>query len=214
MPLEQSKQRLSTVKMIGDAIALRNGDYKCNDVKGIIKNLLDACPTLNEKVCRPQKQAFNFFNWLESMTDFFTAPASTRYHLSEVGGLAKHSLNVYYRLAEYKKHYEINIPDESIIIVGILHDICKTNYYEWKHDHYLVNDTLPLNHGHKSVIVIQNVGVRLTRDEMLAIAHHMGAYHAQGIYEFERTMNKAIRSSDLVLPLQFADHQGVVEDNL
>ena len=63
-------------------------------------------------------------------SDYFTAPASTRFHGAYEGGLAEHSYKVY----EILKHKvencvkEIKIPEESIIIVSLLHDICKTNY--------------------------------------------------------------------------------------
>ena len=33
--------------------------------------------------------------WLEKETDFFSAPASTKYHLNYEGGLLVHSLNVF-----------------------------------------------------------------------------------------------------------------------
>ena len=70
-------------------------------------------------------------NFLEK-SDFFKAPASTRFHGDYEGGLVEHSLKVY----EILKHKvencitEIDIPEESIIIIGLLHDICKTNFYK------------------------------------------------------------------------------------
>lgn len=65
-------------------------------------------------------------------SDFFTAPASTRYHNAIKGGLADHSLNVYYNLRSLvkNKHLEKEISEESIIICGLLHDISKINLYE------------------------------------------------------------------------------------
>ena len=65
-------------------------------------------------------------------TDYFTAPASTRFHNCCVGGLADHSLNVYYNLKRLveNKHLEDIISEESIIICGLLHDMSKINYYE------------------------------------------------------------------------------------
>ena len=102
-------------------------------------------------------------------SDFFKAPASTRFHGDYEGGLVAHSLKVY----EILKHkvqnsvLEINIPEESIIIIGLLHDICKTNFYKtdyrnaknalgvWeKVPYYTVEDTIPYGHGEKSVMMI------------------------------------------------------------
>lgn len=68
---------------------------------------------------------------LES-SDFFVAPASTKYHNSMEGGLVDHSLNVYYNLKSLvkNKHLEEVIPEDSIIICGLLHDFSKMNLYE------------------------------------------------------------------------------------
>ena len=66
-------------------------------------------------------------SYIES-SDFFEAPASSKYHLAEEGGLAKHSLNVYYNLI--KLCVSLDIPNETIIIISLLHDICKTNCYK------------------------------------------------------------------------------------
>lgn len=71
--------------------------------------------------------------WLEG-TDFFTAPASTRFHLACEGGLLQHSLNVCECLLQKKsaplwKDVLAEVPEESLIIVSLLHDICKANCY-------------------------------------------------------------------------------------
>ena len=60
-------------------------------------------------------------------TDFYTAPASTRFHNNFEGGLAEHSLNVY---KELKNLTQGEWSEETLIIVGILHDICKVNNYK------------------------------------------------------------------------------------
>ncbi len=68
-------------------------------------------------------------------SDFFAAPASTRYHGAYEGGLLRHSLNVYECLVEYlarervKQKYELNVSEESAAIAALLHDICKVNLY-------------------------------------------------------------------------------------
>ena len=121
-------------------------------------------------------------------SDFFKAPASTRFHGDYEGGLVEHSLKVY----EILKHkvensiIEIKIPEESIIIIALLHDICKTNYYKtdyrnaknalgiWeKVPYYTVEDTIPYGHGEKSVMMITEY-MKLTPEEKYAIRWHMG----------------------------------------
>ena len=72
----------------------------------------------------------NLLDFLEK-SDFYKAPASTRFHGSKDQGLLEHSLKVYEILEEKMKHtpIKIDIPEESIRITALLHDICKTNYY-------------------------------------------------------------------------------------
>jgi hypothetical protein len=128
-----------------------------------------------------------FVDWLCS-TDFFVAPASSRYHLNEEGGLCQHSLNVYERLEKLAitEWGEGGYNPESIAICGLLHDICKANFYKvemrnvkedgvWvQKPFYTVDDQLPYGHGEKSVYII-NGYMRLTREEAMAINWHMGA---------------------------------------
>ena len=121
-------------------------------------------------------------------TDFYKAPASTRFHGSYEGGLVEHSIKVY----EILKHKvetsikEIKIPEESIIIIGLLHDICKANFYKvdyrnaknelgvWeKVPYYTVDDTIPYGHGEKSVMMITEY-IKLTPEEKYSIRWHMG----------------------------------------
>jgi len=128
-------------------------------------------------------------NYLKS-TDFFLAPASSRYHNSFEGGLADHSINVYKRLKKlvdsedsmYKKY-----SDETIAIIGLLHDLCKINFYkrDWKNQkingvweqvpYYKIEEVLPFGHGEKSVYII-NKYMKLNDTEALAINWHMGPY--------------------------------------
>ena len=68
----------------------------------------------------------NLIDFLEK-TDFFTAPASTKFHNSFEGGLLAHSLNVYEALESLVKG---KWPEDTIRIVALLHDICKINLYK------------------------------------------------------------------------------------
>ncbi|MGI6136739.1 MAG: hydrolase [Clostridiales bacterium] len=140
-----------------------------------------------------RKGAKEFLDYLcSSSSDFFEAPASTRFHSSEPGGLCMHSIKVYYRLKELvaneKSSWAKNITDESIAIVGLLHDVCKINFYkveirnrkdesgEWiKVPFYTVDEELPYGHGEKSVYILSSY-MKLSRDEAMAINWHMGGF--------------------------------------
>jgi len=121
-------------------------------------------------------------------SDFFRAPASTRFHGNFEGGLAEHSMKVYEILKEKVKNAVIPIetPDESLIIMALLHDLCKANYYkidyrnvknalgEWeKVPYYTIDDTIPYGHGEKSVMMLTEY-IKLTNEEKYAIRWHMG----------------------------------------
>lgn len=126
-------------------------------------------------------------------TDFFEAPASSKFHNNLVGGLCAHSLNVYDMLDSvfftYGKKFNINgIKGENLIITSLLHDVCKANYYVQKTkfrkndqdrwENYLgweIDEKLPLGHGEKSIAIIIRF-IELTTQEMLAIRWHMGPW--------------------------------------
>lgn len=132
--------------------------------------------------------------WLEK-TDFFTAPASTKFHSCHEGGLCYHSLKVYYRFLnkiknEYGEDFTNKISMESIAIIALLHDLCKVNYYKiemrnvkengvWiQKPYYTVEDKLPYGHGEKSVYILSGF-IKLTRDEAMAINWHMGGFDSR-----------------------------------
>lgn len=136
--------------------------------------------------------ADKLLDFLINGSDFFTAPASTRYHGAYEGGLLEHSLNVYDCLYDImnrprmKELYGIEYSDESIAIAGLLHDVCKVNFYKTSYrnvkdengkwvsaPYYTIEDKLPYGHGEKSVYIVSGF-LRLTRDEAFAIRYHMG----------------------------------------
>lgn len=129
----------------------------------------------------------DFIKFLEN-TDFFTAPASTRFHGDYAGGLVEHSMKVYEILVEKVKNspVQLNISEDTLKIVALLHDICKANFYKidyrnaknalgvWeKVPYYTVEDTIPYGHGEKSVMMITEY-MKLTSEEKYAIRWHMG----------------------------------------
>lgn len=158
--------------------------------------------------------------WLED-SDFFTAPASTRFHLAEETGLLQHSINVYKQLGNeawiYEKKTGEKYSSESIAIVALLHDICKANYYKkdyrnvknsegvWeKAPYYTVDDTLPCGHGEKSAIILLQLGLQLSVEEVAAIRWHMGGFD-EAVKGGSYAMSKAAEKYPLVTLLQVSD---------
>lgn len=144
-------------------------------------------------------------------SDFFTAPASTKYHLAYSGGLAEHSLSVCKTLIEMNNVFHTNIPSDSISIVSLLHDVCKTGFYvekqKWRKDYHgkletytewVVEDSLPLGHGEKSLYIIGKF-IDLTDEEAAAIRWHMTAFDA-GIH-FDYPSGYAFRAASNKYPL-------------
>lgn len=163
--------------------------------------------------------ADKLLEWLKG-SDFFTAPASAKYHSNHEGGLVKHSVNVWYRLAgtiETTK-FEPAPSRETVAICSLLHDVCKTNFYkaatrnvknektgQWeKQPFYTVDDKLPYGHGEKSVYIISGF-MRLTREEAFAIRFHMGDCT-------DRNVPKAFRMFPLALMLHIADLEATFLD--
>lgn len=126
-------------------------------------------------------------------SDFFEAPASTRYHGNYKGGLAEHSLNVYEIFKRKNEIYDFGLSDDTVKITALLHDICKTNFYtvssrNMKKDgkwiqvpYYAVDDQVPFGHGEKSVILLQQF-IRLSKEEVIMIRWHMGGYEPSQNY--------------------------------
>ena len=138
-------------------------------------------------------------------SDFFIAPASTRFHGNYEGGLVEHSINVYKNLKMLNAMYKISESQETIAIISLLHDLCKMNYYSqgyrnvkdekgnWnKVPYYTVKDTFPYGHGEKSVYIITQF-MRLTPEEAMCIRWHMGGFDSAsrgGDYGLSEAYNK------------------------
>ena len=172
--------------------------------------------------------AVAMLKWLERETDFFTAPASSKHHLAQPGGLAVHSLNVWRRLREIavRDMTDRNEPgvrqlseaeEETVAILGLLHDVCKAGVYhqetkrrknqetgKWE-DYlgYTFRDPFPLGHGEKSLFLIPR-HMALTEEEALAIRWHMGAYD-DAVKGGSRSMTEAMNLTPWVWRLQEAD---------
>ena len=152
-------------------------------------------------------------------SDFFTSPASARFHGAYEGGLLEHSLNVYDCLCDYvsreraKNLYNMNFSDETLAIVALLHDVCKINCYKqgyrnvkeetgtWQSGPtFEFDDKMPYGHGEKSVYII-NGYMRLSREEAFAIRYHMGF---SGV-EDARSVGQAFEMYPLAFALSVAD---------
>lgn len=147
---------------------------------------------------------WDLLSWLQD-TDFYTAPASTRFHGAHEGGLVQHSLNVYSQLKKLCAFYECDVSEESIAIVSLFHDLCKVGMYKvemrWRKDKNNQWEQYPTykfeedfaygGHGSKSVFLVQTF-IQLTPEEASAINCHMGQWDASTYSNpapvFERNM--------------------------
>lgn len=116
-------------------------------------------------------------------SDFFSAPASTRFHGCYEGGLADHSLGVYYLLSTYNVELKLEVNADEIIIATLLHDVCKIGAYIPKvAGGYKWNRNQPKGHALLSLLRIAACDFVLTDLEEMMIKYHMGVY---GLTEFE-----------------------------
>ena len=164
----------------------------------------------NESITR--RGASELLEWIQK-TDFFTAPASTKYHCACENGLVMHSVSVFRTMVE--KHFDEESDSmESFAICALLHDLCKAQFYkvssrnvkneetgQWeKVPFYAIEDTFPYGHGEKSVFLIERF-MRLKLDEAMAIRWHMGGFDDNnGMY-----VSKAYDKYPLAGKLHLAD---------
>lgn len=151
-------------------------------------------------------------DWMQN-TDFFTAPASTKYHCACECGLVMHSVSVFNTLME--KHFDEEKDNaESFAIAALLHDLCKAQFYkvstrnvkneqtgQWeKQPFYAVEDSFPYGHGEKSVFLIERF-MRLKIEEAMAIRWHMGGFEDSNGF----TVSLAYEKYPLAVKLHLAD---------
>ena len=155
--------------------------------------------------------------WIKA-SDFFTAPASTRFHGCSEGCLCEHSLNVYDALKQIVSAYgDEAISEESIAIAALFHDLCKCNFYKkgvrnvkdeetgqwYKKEIYEVEDQYPSGHGEKSCFIVQHF-MKLSWDELYSIRWHMGGFD-NAVRGGDFGMNGAYEKSKLAVMLHLAD---------
>ena len=158
-------------------------------------------------------------DYLEHKSDFFTSPASARFHGSYPGGLCEHSVNVYRCLEAYlerervRELYGLDYAPETVALVSLLHDVCKIGCYrggtrnvkgpdgKWQSvPTFFYEDNLPYGHGEKSVYILSGF-LRLTREEAMAIRWHMGFSGD----EDKRLVGQAFQQYPLAFALSVAD---------
>lgn len=162
-------------------------------------------------------------------SDFYTAPASTKYHSCHEGGLLEHSLNVYDRFVEKFKDNlwaeKVDVDKDSLIIIALLHDLCKCWFYgtelknkkiysdtgkksdsngrfDWETvPMYMVDDKFPMGHGEKSMYLAERF-IRLSKTEAMAIRWHMLWTEPKELYN---TIGNAVKLYPIILALHEAD---------
>ena len=156
-------------------------------------------------------------------SDYYKAPASTRYHGAYEKGLMEHSYKVYEILKEKVEFHKLEVSEETLIIVTLLHDLCKVNFYkidyrnaknakgEWeKVPYFTIEDTIPYGHGEKSVMMLTEY-IKLTNEEKYAIRWHMGFSEPKELYG---TLGQAFKKYPLALLLHEADMEATYFYNI
>lgn len=152
------------------------------------KQIFDCWETYKELLKKTNRPGIDaVIKWLDE-SDFKFAPASTKYHNSFKGGLLKHSLDVYYHMYDFKNLLAFfDLQEDTIILTSLLHDVCKVDCYnidyrnskneegQWiKVPYYTWGESKPYGHGHKSIILLLQLGLQLNDIEIAMIMNHMG----------------------------------------
>lgn len=159
----------------------------------------------------------DLLEWLDK-SDFYIAPASTKFHGNYAGGLLEHSLNVYRALKDLIQLHKLNVPEETIAIVALFHDTAKVNLYQkgvrnvknvdtgrWETvETYHIEEKFPCgDHADKSIIILQNF-IKLKPDEIMAIAAHMGGW-TSAVKGGSQFVSKIFENCLLAIFLHIAD---------
>ena len=194
---------------------------KCLDRSSTVADYIQLIREVFEEKGAEGSQFDRLMSWM-SLTDFFTAPASTRFHGSFEGGLCEHHIDVYNEtvdLLTLDKFKDVN--PVSAYLVALVHDFCKIGVYEsymrnvkneetgrWEQVQAFRYDKpqYPFGHGVTSMYLISQF-IRLTREEALAIRWHMSEYNCCKNEEGE--LQEARDRYPLVLLLQTADRMSI-----
>ena len=169
-----------------------------------------------------RKSMPEFITYLTSETDFFECPASSNNHGNYRSGLLEHSLTVYDNLVKILSLFSLEVNQDTIIIVSLLHDLCKANFYkndtrnvknekgQWeKVPYYSIDDETPLGHGEKSALILQRY-ISLSMEELMAIRWHMAGFDdAAKSYAGGLSLNGAMNKYPLIAAVHIADMAAV-----
>jgi hypothetical protein len=167
----------------------------------------------------------NLISYLINETDYFNAPASSKYHSNFKGGLVEHSWKVAELFEEKNIRYNLGLSEETVWITALMHDLCKCNFYKigiknvkqgkklnaygrqldnWvEKEVWDIDDIFPIGHGSKSVIILQQF-IKLSEIEILLIVHHMGFPDS---YIDKTTYSSATKKYPEIVALHTADYE-------
>ena len=185
------------------------------------EKLLEKYNELLGLISEREEQAQEFNKFLSEKTNWLTAPASTRFHLAEEGGLVQHSVNVAETLLKLRDTLMPELLTESCVIVGLFHDTGKVGYEgipyyipnpeEWQVKKrgikYKVNPECPhMDIATRSLYLVSQY-IDLTPEEAQAVRYHDGQY-------IDENKSVAHRETPLTRLVQYADNWsgGVIEE--
>lgn len=197
-------------------------DEIMNQLKSEINTQIIGCCYLAYDDSIAEKISERAIKWLES-TDFYRAPASTKYHECEPSGLIKHTLKVIDKITELSAIYtyeKVNLGEA--ILAAICHDFCKINKYEPYHKNVKNEQTgvweqelsykykksdIPLGHGVTSMFIAMKL-FHLTTEQAAAIRWHMNEYN---VCDAEKQdLMDANEKFRMVTMLQTADRLSII----
>jgi hypothetical protein len=149
---------------------------------------------LFERLSERKKQVLDFKAFLEKETSWLTSPASTRFHLNVEHGLLLHSVGTTYNALKIKESFAPDLPDESVVISALFHDLGKIGLpgkpYYLPNDNKWEIEKRGITYKINSEIITMNIAVRslylvgkfipLTEEEAQAIVAHDGVYPVKG----------------------------------
>ncbi|MBO7685712.1 MAG: hypothetical protein J6V72_04975 [Kiritimatiellae bacterium] len=142
---------------------------------------------------------------------YFRQPASKGHHLAEYGGLMRHSINVTQRLVTLTLTLGVSWPrKESPYLVGMLHDLVKCHCYKFKEEvdskpQWEYTQPVYPGHGACSVAIASEIGIKLVKEEIVAITYHMGMYGVGREYTDKEFDNALRLHGPQVLATIYAD---------
>ena len=198
-----------------------DGTNKIENVKPAIESMIDY-------IIKDPMETAALKDWLDN-TDFWSAPASTKFHGNFKGGLCLHTIMVIKQAFEFAKPVLENfftspgaekytITAKDIFVSALVHDFCKTGFYgvedrntkdisgNWvKQPFYKTkSENRNLGHGNESVLMMLKVMPSMIDNRMVmeAVSRHMGF---SDLSDSEKYNYSNFLDNPLVVLLQLAD---------